>query len=89
MFDLNRSLLTKAVLAVTFIAALAACSNTRKKIDEGENRVIPQSEFGPGESWRDSDEFAVPQQYASTKDSFRSRVKKTAAKSRKSMVSSR
>jgi hypothetical protein len=89
MYDMTKSLLPKTVLAVTFIVSLAACSHSRKRIDEGEARVIPQSEFAPGESWRDSDEFEAPKQYASTKDSFRSRVKKTSVKSRKSIVSSR
>lgn len=89
MFEKNPISMTKLALAVTFIVTLSACAGTRKKIDDGEARVIPQSEFAPGESWRDSDEFEAPKQYASTKDSFRSRVKKSQSKSRKSMVSSR
>jgi len=86
MFSLESFSLTKFVLAVTFIVSLSACSQTRKKIDEGETRVVPQSEFAPGESWRDN--YEPPPQYASTKESFRERVKKSGLKSRKSVVAS-
>jgi hypothetical protein len=76
---------TKFVLVVTFIVCLSACAQNRKTIDADEKRVIPQSEFGPGESWREEYE---PPQVASTKESFRSRVKKSNVKSRKSIVAS-
>lgn len=88
MFDLKPNSTisqTKFVLAVTFIVLLSACAQNRKQIDADEKRVIPQSEFGPGESWREEYE---PPQVASTKENFRSRVKKSRVKSQKSVVAS-
>ena len=88
MFDLNSNSTvsqTKFVLVVTFIVCLSACAQNRIQIDADEKRVVPQSEFGPGESWREEYE---PPQFASTKESFRSRVKKSSIKSRKSVVAS-
>ena len=88
MFDLKSNSTisqTKFVLAVTFIVLFSACAQNRKQIDADEKRVIPQSEFGPGESWREEYE---PPQVASTKENFRSRVKKSRVKSQKSVVAS-
>jgi hypothetical protein len=85
MFKFKPVLTTKIVLVVTFIVSLGACSSERVRLGEGEKRIIPQSEFGPGESWRDEDETP---QYAATKESFRARVKKSGIKSRKSQVAS-
>lgn len=78
---------TKFAVLVTIVVTLSACASNRKMIDEGEARVIPQSALAPGESWGDTDEPMTS--YASTKENFRSRVKKSAIKSRKSQVASR
>jgi hypothetical protein len=88
MFDIKTNSAiskTNIVLVVTLIVLLSACAQNRKPVDLDEKRVIPQSEFGPGESWREEYE---PPQVASTKENFRSRVKKSGAKSRKSVVAS-
>lgn len=81
------SLKAKCATLVTILVALSACSHRpRKLVDQDEHRVVPMSEFGPGESWRDQEDS--PTQYASTKESFRERLKKSNKTRTKSSVAS-
>jgi len=89
MFALKPNLIstkTKFAVAVTIVVLLSACSQTRKKVDDVE-RIVPVSEFDTGGSWREEYEPPARKQVAN-KESFRARVKKSSAKSKKPVATS-
>ena len=89
MFDLKAKLTnskTKFAFTVTIIVLLSACAQTRTRLADDENRVVPVSEFETGGSWRET--YEPPTQAVASKQTFRERVKKSALKSKKSSVAS-
>lgn len=77
----------KFSLSVTILVVLCGCGSSRIKLDETEKRVIPTSEFKTGEwkEWRE--DYEPPVKYRSaSRDEFRRRVKTSASRSKKSVV---